>query len=178
MRIVFDLDGTLVHTREAVRHAYRLAGVEMPEDAHGKPFHEWCDDNVIHQRKHIYYPAMVKCHAKRTTLFEECLRRDMCIDVITGASMDAVSTLRNLQFLPWKRVQVHAWSLNVVQKIDWLARHGWGLYVDDDISTRVLTRELTTWKVLSPEECVRLFLQLGPTQELTRSLLHLENLSS
>ena len=39
---VWDLDGTLLDSRDAVRRAYLEAGVVMPDDAWGKPWQVWC----------------------------------------------------------------------------------------------------------------------------------------
>jgi len=158
--------------------AYLGAGVRMPIDAFGKPFHEWCDDHNAHQKKHELYPVMLREYGERSNLLQLCIRRKMTVDVITGASLEATFALHRALLLPERYAHVQAWGLTKIQKINWLATHGWGIYVDDDEETRELTKELTTWKVLNPDECVHLFSQLEPTHVSTASLRRLVNLSS
>jgi hypothetical protein len=179
VRIVFDLDETLVHTREAVRQAYLGAGVVMPDDAFGKPFYEWnartLDNKLIHHRKHQLYPEMVQRFAERTPLLDDCIARKLTIEIITGASYDATVALRFQNRLLPATAIIHKCSLNRMDKVHWLAKNGWGIYVDDDAATLALVKEFTTWKVLSPEECLRSFSQLEPTLALMPSLRHLAN---
>jgi phosphoglycolate phosphatase-like HAD superfamily hydrolase len=68
VNIVFDLDGVLVDTREAVRQAYKDAGVIMPDDAWGKPWQSWliemCSDYrtamLVHAEKDVQYKRLIE----------------------------------------------------------------------------------------------------------------------
>lgn len=61
---IFDLDGVLVDTRDAVCQAYKQAGVDMPDDAWGKPWTDWgpdyckqndLDPDIVHRLKNHWY---------------------------------------------------------------------------------------------------------------------------
>lgn len=54
MKWLFDMDGTLVDTLRATREAYRKAGMKMPEGAWGKPWREWCPEEVHAEKQRIY----------------------------------------------------------------------------------------------------------------------------
>jgi hypothetical protein len=66
MLYVYDLDGTLADTKEAVVEAYRSVGVEPPEDFFGKSWQEWLFNsdgslNVeAHTRKNEAYVHMLQ----------------------------------------------------------------------------------------------------------------------
>ena len=60
MTYLFDLDGTLVNTRLAVKEAYRQVGIEMPDDAWGKPWTEWLNNKFAHDAKAKIYPDVLK----------------------------------------------------------------------------------------------------------------------
>jgi phosphoglycolate phosphatase-like HAD superfamily hydrolase len=70
--ISFDLDGVLADTKRAVKEAYRVAGVIMPEAAWGKPIEDWLgpetlDDgsslHLVHEAKQLHYPSMLRRYA-------------------------------------------------------------------------------------------------------------------
>lgn len=58
--IVFDVDGVIADSRRLVRECYDDAGVDMPDDAWGRPWHEWLDDEHVHARKNQLYIEAVK----------------------------------------------------------------------------------------------------------------------
>jgi phosphoglycolate phosphatase-like HAD superfamily hydrolase len=161
-KYVFDLDGTLVNSRAAVTEAYRRAGVVMPEDAWGKPWQEWLVDPVtralrhdVHNEKNRIYLSVLEELGQHTDLG---LRVRMGFGapatVITGASPQAVQSMRQCGLLS-DTVKVEAYHLTAIGKVDWLATHGWGTYVDDDPRVRQLVKSFTTWCVYAPEELVR-----------------------
>jgi phosphoglycolate phosphatase-like HAD superfamily hydrolase len=93
---MFDLDGTLFDTREAVRLAYLEAGAELPEDGSwwGRPAREWLrdPDGSIHRRKNAIYLANLD--RVRTLpafqLYEQLAPR---VGIATGASRAAATGL-------------------------------------------------------------------------------------
>lgn len=156
MKVIYDLDGTLVDTREAVRQAYAVAGVVMPDDAWGKPAQDWlprvCDDPIVaHQLKCVAYANALRYHGRQLPLLQELSFHKQTVTVITGASRQAVNTLYKMGILP-SFVKVVAVQQTRRSKVDWLARHGWGTYVDDDAEVRRLVLDQTLWSVDVPEQ--------------------------
>lgn len=69
MLAVFDLDGVIADTHDAVRAAYHEVGVDMPDDAWGKPWVDWLVDLVggdrtkaesLHSMKTVEYRRMIR----------------------------------------------------------------------------------------------------------------------
>lgn len=70
--VLFDVDGTLVDTKDAVVKAYAEAGVEVPPDFWGKTWQAWLPQMVgnaraveVHNAKNDIYMQMLK-HVQRT----------------------------------------------------------------------------------------------------------------
>jgi hypothetical protein len=152
---VFDLDGTLIDTRDAVVEAYRRAGALMPRDAWGKPWWEWTDART-HDIKNLHYAYIYEVWVKPLPLLKTALRLNA--PVITGASVAAVE-LAKKRFGP---LNVQLTAADVSQKILFLNELNReedgsrkGVYVDDDPRTREAVREETTWTSISPEVCLR-----------------------
>jgi phosphoglycolate phosphatase-like HAD superfamily hydrolase len=65
--ICFDIDGTLVDTRELNLRAYAQVGVEIPDDAWGRRWQEWLPEVVgdpdraieLHERKTSIYVDLI-----------------------------------------------------------------------------------------------------------------------
>jgi beta-phosphoglucomutase-like phosphatase (HAD superfamily) len=141
----FDLDGVLIDTREAVRLAYRAAGVDMPDDAWGRPAFEWLPDlcgkaaGRVHVRKNEYYPALLAEHGE---VLEMALRARLLVEtgqptgVLTGASSEATeAALALLRLRLGFEMPIIRTSCSRQDKIDTLAglavRYPQGVYVDD-----------------------------------------------
>lgn len=153
-RFVFDLDGTLLDTRQAVKEAYRAAGVEMPDECWGLPWREWLtmpNAAEIHKRKNVYYYKTVSIYAKRMPLFSIALQGQY--PVITGASWVAVEHV----LLMFGKLNVCLREADFDAKIQWLDERKPGTYVDDLPEARQRVKEATEWKVMSPEECLQWF---------------------
>lgn len=161
--IVFDLDGTLIDTREAVREAYLAAGVEMPDAAWGKPWHEWLlQDRTTEEA--------VKIHRKKNELYREALRHYGCIlpclsyalqlgaPIITGASITGVSHVKAwLDENGYRGLNVALSGATYDLKQMWLntVHSTRGIYVDDDADARAKLRESTRWLITSPEQFLK-----------------------
>lgn len=181
-RWIFDMDGTLVDSREAVRLAYLEVGIVMPDNAWGKRWQEWLpqaceplglDPKRVRERKQEVYPHYVK-NVTSTPLgltflqlffeYRNDLPFQRQFSILTGAGCAACEALYTANLLPYM-LHVHA-NMTRLDKANYLAHHGWGIYVDDDEETRLLVKELTTWHVLTPEEALaRLSQLLAPTND-------------
>ena len=157
MRFCFDLDGTLLDTKQAVIEAYRAAGVEMPPDAWGKPWQSWLKFRHIHEWKNEHYPAMLRQHVKLLPLWPYAIAGH---EIITGASEAAVRVIERYFIV---KLNVKRFSATAQDKIDYLLTIPPGVYVDDDAETRRLTEEQTKWRAISPEEFLRSFSRPAPT---------------
>jgi hypothetical protein len=146
MLTVFDLDGTLIDTREAVVMAYREAGVEMPSWAWGLPWRQWLNDQDAHDRKNACYAKMLRRHAHALPLLDYAI--DHFSPVITGASCEAVVAVKYI----YPGLNVVLTGATRAQKIAWLRTvTPAGLYVDDDDITLQLVSRETTWRTASPQ---------------------------
>lgn len=164
MKYVFDLDGTLIDSYDAVHHAYFKAGVVMPIDAFGKPWREWlpgvCESRglnaeEVHRIKNECYPEFIH-KVKRTPLFETLLHKQMDpIVILTGASGRAVDAAFHARILTPACV-VRGRAMSREDKAQWLSVRLGGLqgaYVDDDPIARNIVAG-TGWRVLSPDEAL------------------------
>ncbi len=88
---IFDLDGTLVDTRAAVKEAYRRVGVTMPDDAWGVPWTAWLKSKSLHENKAKAYPRCLKEFASKLPLFDFAQKHQA--PIITGASTLAVQAI-------------------------------------------------------------------------------------
>jgi len=105
--VTFDLDDVLIDSRHAVHEAYRMAGVEMPKDAWGKPAREWLLDKVgperyedVHRTKSYAYEETLRRYGVSLvgrTCVSALALRDINVVVVTSASLS--STLVALDFL-------------------------------------------------------------------------------
>lgn len=160
MRYVFDLDGTLVDNRKAIEMAYRFAGVTTMR--WHRPWREWCTP-YQHNVKRQIYPVMLRDYGKRLPL-ADIAERDLGV-ILTGASPEAVAQLEQAGLINVGRLIMAGMGMTPWEKADWLALHGWGTYVDDELACRQIIQEHTTWDVISPEEAVlRLFSPPAPTR--------------
>ena len=147
MHFSFDLDGTLLDTRAAVRVAYSAVGVAMPEDAWGQPWREWlidvCSGNEVlayqlHRAKNAAYLALIKKSAMVEVLpplrvLQELLSRHGAAQcsIITGASRSAARALMSEYGLP--PFLLSGTGMTVQDKIEFLsAKSPRGVYVDDN----------------------------------------------
>lgn len=141
----YDLDGVLIDSRQAVREAYAAAGIIMPVDAWGKPWHSWLPGLVgndmrrarrVHIRKNALYPIQLALLGKPLPLAEN-VRHELCHGrptyLLTGASYQAtrcaleILGLENMPIL-----EVEASQGTKTAALSRLAvRYPHGTYVDD-----------------------------------------------
>lgn len=141
MLLAFDLDGTLLDTREAVRHAYVLAGVTPPDDWWGQPWTQWLSDPAVHQRKNEIYQEIAPQMVRPLPLL--LLARRVPHYIVTGCSAAAYLMLRHLFHLTPLDVYV---GQTLPQRIATLQRLGAaGLYFDDHLPTAQAVQEQTGW---------------------------------
>lgn len=161
--MIFDMDGTLVDTRDAVRMAYHDVGVAMPGSAWGKPWTQWLPDvcgsvqraTELHAAKEKRYAD--RLHAVRVTALGALAARVSNFVLLTGASLPAVQLiLTKVLLIDPDGVIVHA-CMTQTEKLGKLGqyakREATGVYFEDDeptaIGARVLLETLgvTGWSV-------------------------------
>ena len=160
----FDLDGTLVHTKLAVVASYAHVGIIMPDDAWGKPWHEWLltadgrPDHASHARKNDVYANYLGHLARPTGLLNFAVS-NRC-PVLTGASTAAVDAIRERFGID---LNVVGYSMTPMDKVEWLidppskyTGDPTRIYVDDDPTTLAVVKECTTWNTLCPHHASRL----------------------
>jgi hypothetical protein len=141
VRVAWDLDGTLVLTREANMAAYRRIGVEPPEDFHLRQWREWCEPRK-HQEKGTHIAYYLRRLGRPTPLlgvFGQIGGR-----ILTSASPPVVAALRE-QFPELRKAQIDS-ELDRAAKIRLLLRSSPGLYLDDSIETVEMVRRETPWR--------------------------------
>lgn len=141
--IVWDLDGTLVHTRAANLRAYRSVGVEPPEDFHVRPWQEWCSP-ADHDRKSEVVVEVLLRHAAPTSLM--ALHERLGGSILTSASPAVIHAL--VQRFPRIRSSLVEGSHTPAEKVQWLSQREPGIYVDDSERTLAMVRARTRWRTL------------------------------
>lgn len=115
---VFDIDGVLFDTQEAVTHAYVQAGAEpdVVIAAWGKPWREWCEVEM-HARKTRIYQKMIAAGEIESLppleIARELFARKELVVFLTGASYPTTRMLlRGVGMLHCLR----EWCANVERK--------------------------------------------------------------
>lgn len=143
-RLIFDLDGTLIHTRTANRLAYASIGVIPPEDFNVRPWQEWCSPED-HDRKGEIIAEFLHKHASPTPLFQVFQQTSGII--VTNASDDVLHTL--LELYPALKNASHLLRETPAQRVEYMTqwRYG-GIYFDDSLDTVMKVRERTKWEAV------------------------------
>ena len=162
---VFDMDGTLVDSRDAVRASYADVGITMPDDAWGKPWRHWlpqlCSRSTelaqeVHQNKNEAY--MRRIGQVRPLPLARSLallhgRIGMRTAVVTGASHAAAHHILTKIIGVAIEPEEHGVLLSTEQDLSGKAHaiaafasvHDEGIYYDDDLRTcEVIDQFLTT----------------------------------
>lgn len=92
IKFIFDMDGTIIDSRRAVREAYKSAGIVLPDDAWGKTASEWGCPPDVHKMKAALYPTILLRVGRR--LHAADLLKITNGSVLTGASLEAVEAVR------------------------------------------------------------------------------------
>jgi len=135
MLAVFDLDGTLIDNKEAVRYAYLRAGVAMPDDAWGKPVGDWCTKEQHEMKQSVYFNSLLEYGRRGPGIGFWTSIGGAPKVIITGASLR--SAYDSLDFLQTPRdfLAMHGASLR--EKVAWVKGAMTVqpvLYVDSDSS--------------------------------------------
>ena len=171
---IFDLDGTLIDSQEAVKQAYKRVGVDMPETAWGRPSTEWLSVPQLHKQKNDYYLVCLKLYGTALPLL--VYAQEYRCPVLTGASRQAVAHVQTV----FGQLNMGLCGASREQKVEYLQllknyrqrqRKYPITYVDDDAQARDLIRKKVTCTVLSPKEaCLQLSQQLEQIRVLKEKL--------
>lgn len=94
--VTFDMDGVIADTREAVREAYRQVGVEMPDEAWGRPAHEWVSERQHLLKQQIYPQVLTAVGVRRLAGAQviSWLQRDgYRVAVVTNAAYQSATAV-------------------------------------------------------------------------------------
>lgn len=154
MLYAFDLDGTLVDTRQAVLRAYMDVGVTPPDDFFVRPWHTWLTSYENNQAKHDAKNARYRelMHLVRPMplleLFRELSRHNKV--VLTGASKDAVHTIYTHFDIKCSKT---LWGLTVDQKIGYMNSFGdRGIMFEDQLQAADKMRKETKWTICHTQD--------------------------
>lgn len=144
--VVFDVDGVLVDSRQAVYESYREAGIEMPDDAWGKPWYQWLphvtkNPSGIHELKNAAYLRRIANLPllSGADVAQRLVKDKSCkVAFVTGASRSATEgILRRCNLFPHKYTYWTSCDFRQkVRALRYFQSHYWGepmVYVDDQL---------------------------------------------
>ena len=144
MNFVYDMDGTLIDTKEAVFRAYESANFNMTEELWNKPWQEIGISKEQHDEKCKIYPHFLKKYSKPLALYY--LYQKIPGYILTGASLDACREIVKLYNIPHYMIKC---NLTKEEKIQILQGLGYEncYYYDDDVSIEndIITRTRYTF---------------------------------
>lgn len=138
--IAFDVDGVIIDSRELVTSCYAQVGVDIPDDAWGRPWHEWLDDGELHARKTQLYVEAIEdglaTWLDGRDIVAYYLRKGSPVCFVTGASFRAfeiiwrMSGLRSVAMSASNPVRWQV-ACTMQDKVDTLKQWGANVYMDD-----------------------------------------------
>lgn len=149
MRLVFDLDGTLIETREANLAAYRSIGIEPPGDFHIRPWQEWVSPEN-HEKKQDVLPRFMLEHSKLLPAHAilAAMAGECNCQVLTNASDRTLEIVRVL-FPVFRRYTIRN-NMSPDMKLEFLkSRAASGIYFDDNEELVERVRKETRWQAVS-----------------------------
>jgi len=144
MKLVWDLDGTIVDTKAANEWAYESLGVKPPKDFYERHWSEWTDESV-HQRKGWITAHYIRMLGKPGPVMQLWINNGGTI--LTSASEATVNAVRDT--FPVLGSADIRWGKTLQDKIDWLnGQEEPGCYFDDSLRTIQRVREDTKWTAI------------------------------
>lgn len=145
MLLAFDLDETLVATRDANIWAYERVGVRPPSNFHLVPWQNWISDEV-HARKQKFLPEGLSRHGRLLPASRILLASGADANsemstirvIVTRASKESLEAIRGAYPHLFRSVTRIFFALTDQQRLNVLQRlypEMTGLYFDDDEST-------------------------------------------
>jgi len=144
--VIFDLDNTLIYTRDAAIRAYELAGMPKDKVQWGTPWLKWCPADVYKAKCDNFEQALREC-GYAMPLLDLALRINAM--VITATSEKSVEIIKKL-FAPKLNVVLMNASIN--DKVRFLNYFPLGIYIDDDETTRTVVSHQTLWAAIHPDD--------------------------
>lgn len=144
MNLAFDLDGTLVDTRDANTAAYRAAGIEPHPDHWRIRWETWCTKEQ-HDAKQEHFPVMLRKYGRLLPASEILFR--VGGQILTNASQRSVNAVTWV--FPKLLGRICHNNLSHDLKVEMLKHTPPGIYFDDleDVCTRI--RKETGWQAVN-----------------------------
>lgn len=149
IRLVFDLDETLVSTREANRAAYAEVGVICPPVSDYCPVSQWPTPPTPEQyvRKHEIFERHLRERGSTLPAIRFLSVIPSSVVILTGTSAHSVRTIRKV-FPEIANYPVHS-GMSGQDKIEWLCRQiQAGVYFDDWHVMIERVRKETRWQAV------------------------------
>jgi hypothetical protein len=142
----FDLDGTLIDSREAVYASYVEVGVSPPADFFSRPWQEWLNDETLHNRKNVVYVQKIPLikPLPLMELYKDLRSRLHLPTIMTGASKVAAHAIANYFNLDHSLLYS---ELTVTAKINMMNRTRSGIMFEDQRESAERMKRETRWTV-------------------------------
>lgn len=137
--IAYDLDGTLILTRQANLRAYRVVGADPPEDFHTRPWQTWTTKGV-HDAKNSIVDKFLREMAVATPLLG--IYTQTGGSILTNASETVVEVLRGM-FPGLYGARIYRMTPD--EKLDWMRARDPGFYFDDNVELIARVNRETRW---------------------------------
>ena len=155
---IFDLDDTLLRTRQLVISAYESAGVprQTVEDNWGRSAEEWCEPEIRQIKRDMYHRILYSGHTPQVTALYDCARSGLMgtnVVVLTGASLDSYHLLQQVVgFLPpllgcaMRKGQKEATLRQIMERMTCEhVKRGFVFYEDSETEINSVLQSRHTW---------------------------------
>jgi hypothetical protein len=143
----FDLDGTLIDSRDAVYQAYLDVGAHPPPDFFTKPWRSWMRNEAAHTAKNLRYIELIKQGAVKALPLSEVYKGLHQCDrvILTGASRVATSEVIMRVLDDWPKILLC--EMTIAMKIDWMNDNERGIIFEDQLAHAHKMKQETQWTI-------------------------------
>lgn len=144
MQFVYDFDGVLVDTKNAIRRAWKMVGVDPPKDFWKKSWKDWCPDPELYEKRNEAY--IEKCLPLVNLLpMMKVAAATGGLILTNGAQSRVLATLAHFNV----KDCIVKCELNAIEKAKELnSLKEVGVYFEDQWENAAIIRKLTQWKVV------------------------------
>lgn len=154
MRYAFDLDGTLVDSREAILSAYHLAGANPPPNFFMLSRDQWLvgpSAEEVHKAKNKIYIKSIPTMVRRLPLMDLyealCWEERVEITILTGASREAArAVMKAHSRKPYYKNDMIC-GITVSEKIAWMNDGDIGIMFEDQEEAAKRMKKETQWTI-------------------------------